>query len=67
MIGRTLTVADLAAYFELQTLELIDYTFDDCENIIRWMEMMKGINEIKEVNANYNKMVHKMKRLKASL
>jgi glutathione S-transferase len=37
LIGNSLTVADLAAYFELATLELVDFGFGRWENVSKWM------------------------------
>lgn len=41
MIGKSLTVADIAAYFEMSTLELIDFDFSRWENITKWMKAMQ--------------------------
>ena len=41
MIGKSLTVADIAAYFEMSTLELVDFSFSKWENISKWMKAMQ--------------------------
>jgi glutathione S-transferase len=43
MIGTTLTAADLAAYFEIQTMELLDYKFTQFDKLAKWMKVMENI------------------------
>lgn len=40
MIGKNLTVADLAAYFEIQSLIVVDYNFSRWKKIVGWMSKL---------------------------
>jgi glutathione S-transferase len=46
MIGKSLTVADLSAYFEISTLELIDFPLARWESLSKWMKAMQEIKAV---------------------
>ena len=43
LIGKKITPADLAAYFELQSLDLLDFSFKKWPKVQKWM---KNIGEV---------------------
>ncbi len=43
MITNALTVVDLAAYFEIETLELIGFHFTKYQKISKWIKIMENI------------------------
>ena len=40
MIGKAITVADLAAYFEFQSLVVVEFDFSPWSKVQTWMAML---------------------------
>lgn len=40
MVGPKLSIADLSAYFEIQSLILVDFPFEKWPKISQWMQIM---------------------------
>ena len=43
MIGKSLTAADLSAYFQIKTLQLFDFDYKKYGNISKWLSMIGKI------------------------
>lgn len=67
MIGNSLTVADLAAYFEFQSLVVVDFDFGSWVKVAKWMEKVGQIKEVREANHNFMRLLPKIKPKKGNL
>ena len=61
MIGKSLTVPDLAAFFEIQSLIVVDFDFSPWKKISEWMEVIAKIKEIEDTNHNFIRLLPKIK------
>ena len=60
-------MADLAAYFEIQSLVVVDFDFNSWKNVQRWMDILGKVPEIVETNHNFMRLLPKIKPKKAKL
>jgi glutathione S-transferase len=61
MIGTKLTPADLAAYFELQSLIVVNFDFAPYEKISKWMKVLDDNEHIRQTNHNFMRLLPKIK------
>ena len=67
MIGEGLTAADISAYFQIQSLIVVDFDFSGWKKISTWMELLAKNEHIMATNFNFMRLLPKIKPKKAKL
>ena len=67
LCGDEISIADLSAACELHNINYLDVQYKEYTNVTRWMQEMKRIPEMAEVNELVNSTIIKFKKMKAKL
>lgn len=60
IMGENPTIADLAAFFEIQFLYLVKEDFGKYPEIVQWMMRMSEIPEVRKANGAFIKLISKV-------